>query len=130
MKNIFVILGFIALGAMVNAGEGEPAPAPLRKTFLLTKLGTKQIKSENVDLTAEHVTPIFEEMKEKLDKSAERKEQNYELYTTATEDGYNDRMLITYTVTKPEEVGGKYSYSAKITAINDFAVEMKDKFHV
>ena len=74
MKNIFVILGFIALGAMVNAGEVLPIPEPLRKTFLLTKLGTKNIKSENVDLTAEHVTPIFEDMKERLDKSVERKE--------------------------------------------------------
>ena len=52
------------------------------------------------------------------------------MYTTATEDGYNDRMLITYTVTKPEETDGKYGYSVKITAINDFAVEMKDKFYV
>ena len=72
MKNIFIILGFVALGAMVNADEILPAPTPLKKTFMSVKRGTPRLNSENVDLTAEHVTPIFEEMKEKLDASPAR----------------------------------------------------------
>ena len=39
-------------------------------------------------------------------------------------------MLVTYTVTKPEEIEGKYGYSVQIKTTNDFAVDEADKFHI
>ena len=85
-------------------------------------------------MTAEHVTPIFEELKQNLDSKIHddnlriSKLDQYKVYKIQTDDDRNDTLLLIFTVSLSED-GQDYIYSVKLKTSNAYAEKEEDRVH-
>lgn len=59
MKNILVMLGLLFIASNVRAIVVDPPIRDVPRVYIDYGNNAEMLETENVDLTAEHVTPIF-----------------------------------------------------------------------
>ena len=133
MKNNFLFVLALTLSSVVKTDEFAIDPVP--KVHLIHNIEDHEtIHSADVDLTAEHVTPIFEGLKQRLQQKRDEENQRitqldeYKVYKIQTEDNHNDTLLLIYTVSLTQD-GLDFFYSVKLKTGNAYAEQEEDRVH-